>query len=84
MTNNTTGFMLVFIKNARRESIALTKVNAIPNLVLDASYSPIQIESEMFLVRARQTGPVKHKDVFSICPESEMAALEAQMCKESS
>ena len=84
MTNNTNGFMLVFIQNARREEVALAKAGNVPNLVPDTSFAPIQIEREMFLVRARMMGPVKHRDVFSLCSESEMAALYDEMCKESS
>lgn len=79
MTNNTTGFTLVFIQNAKREATALANARRVPNFVLDESYAPIQIEDSMFLVRGLQLGALKHSDVFSFCAESEMAAFCEQM-----
>jgi len=75
MTHNSNGFTLVFIRNAKKEGLAKAKARQLTNFVLDEDYAPIQVEEDMFLLRGRASGALKHRDVFGHCPESEMAAL---------
>jgi hypothetical protein len=76
MKNNTNnGFMLVIISKTKREERAQAIASSLPNFVHDTTYAPIQIDNDMFIVRGRVTGPLKHDNVFSFAPESEMMDL---------
>lgn len=76
MKNNTNnGFMLVIISNTKREGRAMAIASKLPNFVHDMTYAPIQIDNDMFIVRGRVTGVLKHGNVFSFAPESEMMDL---------
>lgn len=81
---NTNSFTLVFIQNARRQDIALAKAKRLPDFVLDETHEPIQVEEAMFIVRGRKTGSLKHRDVFSSCPENEMTAFLGEMARSAS
>ncbi|MBK7747821.1 MAG: hypothetical protein IPP57_08710 [Candidatus Obscuribacter sp.] len=81
---NTNSFTLVFIQNARRQETALAKAKRLPDFVLDETHEPIQVEEAMFIVRGRKTGSLKHRDVFSSCPENEMTAFLGEMARSAS
>jgi len=81
---NTNSFTLVFIQNARRQETAIANAKRLPDFVLDETYEPIQVEEAMFVVRGRQLGSLKHRDVFSSCPENEMTAFLGEMARSAS